>query len=266
MPWVVALLVKGVQLVVDQSQLLGVRHLILLLRVGLTRLLHALAARHRAVDFRDPSGHSGHSVRGVSFAIAKIQEPKRSEPVAIEPKLYMRALALCPCDILIGTASQRGKSERDWFSKLFNRVSLIHFSLRRAQSVSRARELFLASWDIRVTKERDSRFDYRIYSVRGPAEIEDWIEEIQWNTDFSGFYHCIYFARESVWYCFSFPLSFFLPCPSINGNKNGFMSCIQQSYYYYFNSPIYNRDNSLLSNIEGSMNFSRYSFKLIFLF
>lgn len=44
----VELLVEGVELVVDQSQLLGVRHLVLLLRVSLTRLFHALAARHRA--------------------------------------------------------------------------------------------------------------------------------------------------------------------------------------------------------------------------
>lgn len=49
---VIALLVKGAQLVVDQSQLLRVRHLVLLLRVGLTRLFHALAAGHRVVFSR----------------------------------------------------------------------------------------------------------------------------------------------------------------------------------------------------------------------
>lgn len=41
------LLVKGVQLVVDQLQFLGVRHLMLFLGIRLTRLLNTLAARHR---------------------------------------------------------------------------------------------------------------------------------------------------------------------------------------------------------------------------
>lgn len=67
------LLVKGVQLVVDQPQLLGMRHLMLLLGIRLTRLLHALAARHRDRFLRFSTDKGKNSV--LLSGSAEFQDP-----------------------------------------------------------------------------------------------------------------------------------------------------------------------------------------------
>lgn len=90
-----SLLVKGVELIVDQSQLLGVRHLMLLLGVRLPRLFDALTARHGdLMDLR-----SEYEVKAI--VCSSRSGRKNSGPaavgwrrgfVAIEPGPYVRAL------------------------------------------------------------------------------------------------------------------------------------------------------------------------------
>lgn len=100
------LLVKRVQLVVDQPQLLGVRHLMLLLGVRLTRLLHALAARH--LDrFQRIFQRCARMVRYRS-SLAEAQNSKIRGGIGTGSSLSNRngvhaRACICPYDILIGT-------------------------------------------------------------------------------------------------------------------------------------------------------------------
>jgi len=88
------LLVEGVQLVVNQPQLLRVRHLMLFLGVRLTRLLHALAARHRDRFLRCFTTCKGSTITLSSCKSADFQDAQqnRNRLVAIEPRPCMRAL------------------------------------------------------------------------------------------------------------------------------------------------------------------------------
>lgn len=78
-----SLLVKGVQLVVDQLQFLGVRHLMLFLGVRLTRLLNTLAARHRDRFLLFSFNVQGWC--GIALLSQSSRIRSRNELVAIEP-------------------------------------------------------------------------------------------------------------------------------------------------------------------------------------
>lgn len=87
------LLVKGIQLVVDQPQLLRMRHLMLLLGVRLTRLLHTLAARHCdsfqrfsgdvQVRYRSPLG------RRTEFLDSRQERARRYRTATVHARLYL---------------------------------------------------------------------------------------------------------------------------------------------------------------------------------
>jgi len=118
------LLVKGVQLVVNQPQLLRVRHLMLFLDVRFTRLLHALAARHRDRFLRFFTACKGSTVTLSSRRSADFQDVQqdRNRLVAIESRPCMRVLVSAHT-IYWSTPSAHGRRENwDKFFRIFYRI------------------------------------------------------------------------------------------------------------------------------------------------
>lgn len=139
MSWVVTLLVKGIQLVVDQSQLLRVRHLVLLLRVCLTRLFHALVARHFVLyflDLRQVDTRSRHQ-RSKGFARDRKDSGAQTQASSsLSNRNCACALSRSAHATYWSTPShRRGKSEiafRNYFIE-----PLIHFPLCRLERFAR---------------------------------------------------------------------------------------------------------------------------------
>lgn len=105
-----SLLVEGIELIVDQPQLLGVRHLVLLLDVRLPRLLDALAARHgdsmNLLQLRDKSDRAF-----LSRQTRKFRTDGNECVAAIELEYPARVLLPVNAILIVGCAHERGKSE-----------------------------------------------------------------------------------------------------------------------------------------------------------
>lgn len=149
-----SLLVKGIKLIVDQSQLLGVRHLVLLLiSVRLPRLLDALAARHDdSMDLRvwvqDRSDRVFLSKRA-----AKIQDRWQNGNecvVAIELGPCVRALVSANAIYWSSDARMDAGIPR-LFLKIFYRVSL-------SLSFSSSNLLFLSISEVLYTPNSSQFF------------------------------------------------------------------------------------------------------------